>query len=154
MQFVPRSTFDDIGDAGGEHAGIAGQFFVYDIGNFVRGEPQLAFGGEIDEPGDLGPFDHVHDAKTHLVAAIGGARHRTDDHGFGATRLPLRIVDLLRFVGHRIHAARIDGFEQAAAREIGNDHRRDALLESVFGTERHDGHRNLIGAGADNFDGQ
>ena len=89
MQLVARALLGDVGDARREHARVAGQLLVDDVGDLVRGRAELRRRDRVGHRGELRLLDRVDQREAHLDAAVGQRPHRPDDDGVGAARAPV-----------------------------------------------------------------
>ena len=153
QQGVARALLGDVGDARGEHAGIAGQRLVDHVGDAVRGGAELRRRDRVDLARQHRLLDHVDQLEAHLDAAVGLRAHRADDDRIGAAGAPVGGAHVLRARGTR-HAGVVDEAEQARALQVRTDDAGDAEREACLALERDDRNGNRRARAADDLDGE
>ena len=133
---------------------IAGQLFVDDVGDPVRGRAQLRRRDGVGESRQQRLLDDIEQEKPHFDPAVGQRRHAADDDRVGAARRPVAVAHVFGARRPRIDAARIDELEQAAARKIVAHDLRDAQRIGALVGEGHDGDRNGRRAATHDLDGE
>ena len=81
----------DVGDAGREHALLAGQLLVDEVGDAVRRQAQVAGLDGAALAAELAALDDVPELEADVVAAVGKAAHRAADERVGGARAPWAI---------------------------------------------------------------
>jgi hypothetical protein len=140
----------DVGDAGREHALLAGQLLVDEVGDAVRRQAQVAGLDGAALAAELAALDDVPELEADVVAAVGEAAHRAADERVGRARAPLRHLRARALVEAR--RLRVDDAEGAAPLEVGADDGRDRLRGLVLVAEPDDGDRQLGRADAGDLD--
>src|SRR5439155_12159364 len=88
-QGVAIAVLDDIRDAGREHALLAGQFLVDEVGDAVRGQAQIRRVDRVALAAELDAFDDVPELESHIEWAGRAARHRAANERIDRTAAPL-----------------------------------------------------------------
>jgi hypothetical protein len=114
----------DVGDAGREHALVAGELFVHGVGDAVRRQPQIGRQHGQRLAAEVVALDHVPQLVAHVEAAVGQARGRAGHQRIGAAAAPLGVVGARGLVEV---ARRIDDAKDARALEVGAHDARDRL---------------------------
>ena len=94
MQLEAAALLGDVRDARREHAGVAGELLVDDVGDLVRRGAELRRRDHVGHRGQLRLLDRVDQREAHLDAAVGQRAHRPDHDGVGAARA--EIAELAR----------------------------------------------------------
>src|SRR5205823_8384962 len=115
QKLVTRSLPGDVGDAGAENAGVAGQLLVDDVGDLVRSRTKLRRRDDVGEARELRLLYRVEQEEAHLDPALRLRRHAPDNDCIRAPRSPLAEADVVRARRSRVDTGGIDKLEQAAA---------------------------------------
>ena len=150
LQLEVGTALDHVGDAGGEVTGLAGEFFVHEVGDamadhaILRGHHRQRHGAEFELC--LG----VEEAKANFVASIALWQHAAGEYRICAAPAHCRQVGEYR-LGQR-KGAEIDEAEQPAAVEVGAHDVGDAVGQLAFIFEDRDDHREARSARARDLD--
>ena len=147
---VCRAAYD-IGDARGENAGLAGQFFIDDVGNAVADSAQHWRRRTERRSGQRSLFVDVMEPEARFLTAIAAAADATCGQRVSPTELPVGKYRAGRFV-HR--SAGVDQAEKAAAFQIAAHDAGQRTRQTGFADKVGNGHRNAVGTGTGDFDRQ
>ena len=79
LQLVAVAALDHVGDARREHALLAGELLVDEVGDAVRGRrAACSLRQRVGAAAERRLLDHVAEPEAHVEAAVGAARHRAD----------------------------------------------------------------------------
>jgi hypothetical protein len=144
----------DVRDARGEHAGIAGELLVDDVGDLVPGGAELRRCDDVRHRGELHLLHGVEQCEAHVHATVGRRTHRPDHHGVGAARAKIAEPDILGARGPRHDSGIAHLPEEAAPLQVGRDDARYAERPGGLVLERDDRNGNCGAAATDDFDGE
>ena len=129
----------DIGDAGGEHALLAREFFIDEVGDAMGSQAQVALWHHIALAAKVLGLDHIPQAETDIETPIGQAVDTAGHQRVGRLLPPHAHVRAAGFVQHG--ASSINGAELPAALQVGLHNGRNLLRGLRFATKwrNHDG---------------
>jgi hypothetical protein len=154
LQLVAFVVLHHVADARCEHAGLAGEFLVDDVGDLVRRDAHLARRDREAETRPLRLLDRVHQPEAHREAAVGTFHHVPDHQVLDAAVAHVAPVHLFRFARELRHPARALVAEQAAAQQVGKHDLAHLVLLALLVAERQHRDGDLLAAAADDLDGQ
>ena len=139
-------------DPRGEHALLAREFLVDEIGDAVRGQAQVAGRHRMALPAEVLALDDVPQAEPHVEAPVGQAREAAHRKRIRIFLPPRREIGPAGFVEVRTRA--VDHAELPAALEVGVDDRGDLLRRGVLAAKRDDCDGKLGEPDAGDFDAE
>ncbi len=154
MQLEAVALLRDVGDARREHAGVAGELFVDDVGDPVRGGAELRRRDDVGHRRQLRLLDGVDEREAHFHAAVAQRPHRPDHDGIRAARAEVGELHVLGAARPRHDAGIAHLPEEAAPLQIGGDDAGDAERPGRLVLERDDRDRDRRAGAADDFDGE
>ena len=131
----------DIGNAGIEHAALAGERLKDEIGDAMRTGSQAVLRGRHVVADHLLAAINIHEMEADVVTAAVDARDFANDQVVDVRRPPVLELHVLGPTGSGEHPVLGEGFEQATAFQVGLDHLGDIHGQPTIRFKRHHGNR-------------